>query len=83
MAYVVSAMTSLDGGVRRDSLRLLALLLARFPEAVADRAERLAPNYATLLAVDPASKKQTSRAEALGQFQLLGSIQSELLGQFK
>lgn len=65
MAYVVSAMTSLDGGVRRDSLRLLALLLARFPEAVADRAERLAPNYATLLAVDPASKKQTSRAEAL------------------
>lgn len=65
MAYVVSAMTSLDGGVRRDSLRLLALLLARFPEAVADRAERLAPNYATLLAVDPASKKQTSRTEAL------------------
>lgn len=65
MAYVVSAMTSLDGGVRRDSLRLLALLLARFPEAVADRAERLAPNYATLLAVDPASKKQTSRVEAL------------------
>lgn len=65
MAYVVSAMTSLNRGVRRDSLALLALLLARFPAAVADRAERLAPNYATLLAADPASKKHAGRAEAL------------------
>lgn len=65
VAYVVSAMTSFDGGVRRDSLHLLAFLLARFPSAVADRAERLAPNYPTLLAVDPASKKQTGRTEAL------------------
>lgn len=65
MAYVVSAMTSLKKGVRRDSLALLALLLARFPAAVADRAERLAPNYATLLAADPASKKHAGRAEAL------------------
>lgn len=73
MAYVVSAMTSLDRGVRRDSLALLALLLARFPTAVADRAERLAPNYPTLLAVDPASKKQTGR---------LGALKS-LVGLFK
>lgn len=65
MAYVVSAMTSLDNAVRRDSLALLALLLGRFPAAVADRAERLAPNYATLLALDPASKKQTGRSDAL------------------
>ncbi|CAM9535959.1 unnamed protein product [Ectocarpus sp. 4 AP-2014] len=65
MAYVVSAMTSLTKGVRRDSLTLLALLLARFPAAVADRAERLAPNYATLLAADPASKKHAGRTEAL------------------
>lgn len=65
MAYVVSAMTSLKKNVRRDSLALLALLLARFPAAVADRAERLAPNYATLLAADPASKKHAGRAEAL------------------
>ncbi|CAM9643721.1 unnamed protein product [Ectocarpus fasciculatus] len=65
MAYVVSAMTSLTKGVRRDSLTLLALMLARFPAAVADRAERLAPNYATLLAADPASKKHAGRAEAL------------------
>lgn len=65
MAYVVSAMTSLNKGVRRDSLTLLALLLARFPTAVADRAERVAPNYATLLAADPASKKHSGRAEAL------------------
>ena len=65
MAYVVSAMTSLNKGVRRDSLTLLALLLARFPAAVADRAERLAPNYATLLAADPASKKHAGRTEAL------------------
>ena len=64
-AYVVSAMTSLNKGVRRDGLALLALLLARFPGAVADRAERLAPNYATLLAADPASKKHAGRAEAL------------------
>ncbi|CAM9843274.1 unnamed protein product, partial [Scytosiphon promiscuus] len=65
MAYVVSAMTSLKKGVRRDSLALLALLLARFPAAVADRAERLAPNYTALLAADPASKKHAGRAEAL------------------
>lgn len=65
MAYVVSAMSNLDRGVRRDSLALLALLLARFPTAVADRADRLAPNYPTLLAVDPASKKQTGRLGAL------------------
>eukprot|EP00752_Nemacystus_decipiens_P011089 g9853.t1 len=65
IAYVVSAMTSLNKGVRCDSLALLSLLLDRFPAAVADRAERLAPNYATLLAADPASKKHAGRAEAL------------------
>lgn len=65
LAYIVSAMTSLDRAVRRDSLALLALLLDRYPTAVADRADRLAPNYAALLALDPASKKQTGRTEAL------------------
>lgn len=65
LAYVVSAMTSLDRRVRRDSLALLGLLLERFPAAVADRADRLAPNYAALLALDPSSKEQTGRAEAL------------------
>lgn len=58
-------MTSLDRAIRRDSLGLLALVLARFPTAVADRVERLAPNYAALLALDPASKKQAGRTEAL------------------
>lgn len=58
-------MTSLDGGVRRDSLSLLTLLLGRFPAVMAERTDRLAPNYASLLAVDPASKKQTGRADAL------------------
>lgn len=65
LAYVVSAMTSLDRAVRRDSLALLALLLDRFPSAVADRVDRLAPNYVALLALDPTSKKQIGRAEAL------------------
>eukprot|EP00903_Cladosiphon_okamuranus_P007123 g6921.t1 len=55
----------LNMGVRRDSLALLALLLARFPASVADRADRLAPNYTTLLAADPASKKHAGRVEAL------------------
>ncbi|CAM9764439.1 unnamed protein product [Choristocarpus tenellus] len=65
MAYVVSAMTSLHKAVRRDSLALLALLLAHFPAIVAVRADRLAPNYAVLLAADPSSKKQVGRAKAL------------------
>lgn len=79
LAYVVSAMTSLDKWVRRDSLALLELLLAYFPSAVADRADRVTPNYTTLLAVDPASKKQTGRKEALRSLAgLLRAVSSRL-----
>ena len=71
MAYVVSAMTSLNGGVRRDSISLLALLLARFPYAVAERAERLAPNYPALLSVEPGAKRKTGMAAALKSLETL------------
>jgi Rix1 complex component involved in 60S ribosome maturation len=63
-AYTVSALTSLDKGVRRDGLALLALLLARFPQVMAARAAKLLPNYATLLDSDPSSKKQAIRLSA-------------------
>jgi Rix1 complex component involved in 60S ribosome maturation len=63
-AYTVSALTSLDKGVRRDGLSLLALLLARFPQVMAARAAKLLPNYATLLDSDPSSKKQAIRLSA-------------------
>lgn len=65
IAYVVSAMTSLDSGIRRDSISLLALLLSRFPGAVAEHTERLAPNYPALLTVEPGAKSQAGREAAL------------------
>lgn len=65
IAYVVSAMTSLDSGIRRDSISLLALLLSRFPGAVAEHTERLAPNYPALLTLEPGAKSQAGREAAL------------------
>lgn len=58
-------MSSLDRSIRSDSIALLELLLAHFPNAVADRAGRVVPNYPMLLATDPASKHQKARREAL------------------
>lgn len=63
-AYTVSALTSLHKGVRRDGLALLTLLLKTCPAAIAQRCSVLLPNYANLMASDPASKAQALRWSA-------------------